>query len=101
MLRKITLFTFIFLVCQFALSDQALDTTLAYAQKGDAKAQSNLGHMYCVGKCVVQNFKQVVKWYAKAAEQGYAEPQSNRGYMLHMRSGTHMPIHNVGRNTDV
>ena len=41
------------------------------ADKGDAKAQSNLGSMYFSGLGGLQkNEKEALKWFKKAAEQG-------------------------------
>jgi S1-C subfamily serine protease len=40
------------------------------AEKGDARAQVNLGWMYAEGRGVPQSDTEAVKWYRKAAEQG-------------------------------
>ena len=40
------------------------------AEQGNAAAQSNLGMMYVQGKGVPQDFKEAIKWYRLAAEQG-------------------------------
>ena len=45
----------------------------------EAKAQNNLGFMYQYGKGVPQDDAEAVKWYRKAAEQGYADAQYNLG----------------------
>lgn len=45
------------------------------AEKGDAKAQYNLGLMYIRGDGVEQSYAEGAKWHRKAAEQGYAEAQ--------------------------
>jgi hypothetical protein len=42
----------------------------ALAEKGDAKAQYNLGLMYFHGKGVEKDWKEGIKWIRKAAEQG-------------------------------
>jgi TPR repeat protein len=44
-------------------------------------AQYNLGTMYHEGDGVKQDDKEAVKWYRKAAEQGYASAQHNLGCM--------------------
>jgi uncharacterized protein len=49
------------------------------ANKGDAKAQNNLGLTYAKGQGVPQDYNQAVSWYRKAAETGYAEAQNNLG----------------------
>ncbi len=52
------------------------------AELGDAKAQYNLGQMYRKGQGVSQDDKQAVKWYRKAAEQGFAAAQGNLGVIM-------------------
>ena len=42
------------------------------AEKGDARAQNNLGAMYARGEGVE---KEAVKWYRNAGEQGHADGQ--------------------------
>ena len=37
--------------------------------------------MYANGEGVVQDYKEAVKWYRKAAEQGIAQLHLNQGYM--------------------
>ncbi len=53
----------------------------AEAAQGNAKAQSYLGLMYYDGWGVPQDYAEAVKWWRKAAEQGYGEAQFNLGYM--------------------
>lgn len=48
------------------------------ANQGNAEAQFNLGVMHRNGDGVVQDNKEAVKWYRKAAEQGYDLAQ-NKG----------------------
>ncbi len=49
------------------------------AEQGDASAQFSLGEMYEIGsdffEGVPQDYKEAVKWYREAAEQGYASAQ--------------------------
>ena len=45
------------------------------ALAGDTNAQYNLGLMYNNGDGVPQDYKEAVKWYRLAAEQGYAKAQ--------------------------
>ena len=45
------------------------------ADQGDEYAQNSLGVMYENGEGVPQDDKQAVKWYRKAADQGYADGQ--------------------------
>ncbi|GHT42081.1 hypothetical protein FACS189443_4690 [Planctomycetales bacterium] len=51
------------------------------ADKGDAKAQCNLGVAYYQGKGVAKDYAEAVKWFRKAAEQGDAQAQYNLGVM--------------------
>ena len=45
----------------------------AAAAQGDAYAQYNLGGMYANGKGVTQDYKEAIKWYRLAADQGNAD----------------------------
>ena len=49
---------------------------------GDAEAQFLLGFMYAKGRGVLEDDKEAVKWFRKAAEQGHAEAQFNLGLTL-------------------
>ncbi|HED13069.1 MAG TPA: sel1 repeat family protein [Gammaproteobacteria bacterium] len=51
------------------------------AEKGDAKAQYNLGLVYDRGVGVKSDESKALKWYRLAAGQGYAEAQYNLGMM--------------------
>ena len=44
-------------------------------------AQTNLGLMYDEGRGILQDYKEAVKWYRLAAEQGNAMAQANLGLM--------------------
>ena len=48
-------------------------------EQGLANAQYNLGQCYYYGTGVLQDYKQAVYWYTKAAEQGYARAQYSLG----------------------
>ena len=63
------------------------------AEKGDAKAQFNLGNCYRTGEGVTKDAAEAVKWYRKAAEQDYAEAQNNLGLLLRQwrRRGEGLP----------
>ena len=57
------------------------------AERGHAKAQSNLGFMYENGYGVPQDYSTAVKWYSLVAEQGDADAQTafrlaNRAILL-------------------
>jgi len=60
-------------------SAQTREQVQQAAEKGDAKAQSNLGSMYLEGRGVAQDDAEAVKWLRKAAEQGDAKAQYNLG----------------------
>ena len=49
--------------------------------KGNARAQYNLGFMYAEGTGVPQDFDQAVSWFRKSAEQGNALGQFSLGAM--------------------
>ncbi len=61
------------------------------AKKGDALDQFNLGSMYANGVMtangVVQDSVEAVKWFRKAAEQGYAPAQQILGLFYHKGVG--------------
>jgi len=56
-----------------------LNSCLLKAEQGDSDAQYNLGYMYYNGEGVVQDYKEAVKWYRKAAEQGDSDAQLGLG----------------------
>jgi TPR repeat protein len=57
------------------------------AEKGDAKAQNNLGVMYDYGEGVPKDHAEAMKWYRRAAEQGYARAQDRLGLMYYNGQG--------------
>src|ERR1043165_9947716 len=61
------------------------------AEKGDAKAQTELGQIYEVGQGVKQDYAEAVKWYRKAAEQDYDEAENLLGDMY--AGGLGVPNH--------
>ncbi|MCF6211378.1 MAG: sel1 repeat family protein [Gammaproteobacteria bacterium] len=62
-------------------STTPLNTHIRAAERGDAKAQYQLGEIYRKGteKGVSRSFKEAAKWYGMAAEQGNAEAQYQLG----------------------
>jgi TPR repeat protein len=52
-------------------------STLARAEKGDAKNQLILGLSYSLGKGVTQDHAEAASWSRKAAEQGYTRAQAS------------------------
>jgi len=59
----------------------------ALAGKGDARAQFVLGVMYRQGIGVLQDDKEAVNWYRKAADQGHTTAQNNLGMMFDKGDG--------------
>ena len=59
----------------------ALKEWTPLAEQGNVKAQYNLGLMYDMGKGVLQDYKEAVRWYQLAAEQGYSSAQHNLGLL--------------------
>jgi hypothetical protein len=57
------------------------------AERGDAKAQYGLGHMYYHGQGVPQDYAEAVRWYRRAADQGDAKSQYGLGYMYYNGQG--------------
>jgi TPR repeat protein len=57
------------------------------AEKGDARAQHNLGVMYDYGRGIPQDYHKAWKWYRRAAEQGLPEAQHNLGLMHYHGQG--------------
>ncbi|MBR0256343.1 MAG: sel1 repeat family protein, partial [Synergistaceae bacterium] len=55
--------------------DEAVSCFHEAAELGNAEAQYRLGKMYTVGDKVKQDWKEVAKWYRRAAEQGHIEAQ--------------------------
>ena len=65
----------------------AFEEILPIAEKGDAKAQFNIGFMYHRGKGIAQSDQAALKWYSRAAEQGNADAQNNLGHMYRLGEG--------------
>jgi TPR repeat protein len=57
------------------------------AEKGDTRAQHNLGVMYDYGRGIPQDYTKALKWYRRAAEQGFPEAQHNLGLMYYQGQG--------------
>ena len=58
-----------------------LKSLTALAEKGDARAQLEVGQTYYFGTGVEQDDEEAVKWYRKAAIQGHRVAQYNLGEM--------------------
>ena len=63
--------------------DTEFEEAKRLAEDGDAEAQNDLGVMYGNGEGVPQDYKEAVKWYRLAAEQGVAAAQYNLGGMYY------------------
>lgn len=48
------------------------------AEQGNAEAQRHLGHLYLKGLGVPQDYKEAIRWYSRAAEQGRKVGPPNR-----------------------
>lgn len=57
------------------------------AEKGDAKAQFEIGRCYSTGQCAPQNNDEAVKWCRKAADQNYSEAQNTLGRLYYKGIG--------------
>lgn len=57
------------------------------APRGDAVAQTYLGHMYTYGKGVPQNYVVAAGWYSCASERGVARAQYELGLMYDRAQG--------------
>ncbi len=84
------LFIILSLVCLSAFAEitpEQFEKTKELAEKGDPEAQCNLGEwldMAYERDHDTFNQDQAVKWYLKAAEQGYARAQANIGDRYYM-----------------
>jgi TPR repeat protein len=47
------------------------------AQKGHSEAQCIIGNIYHLGLGVDRNIEEAIKWYNKAAKQGYSIAENN------------------------
>ena len=57
-------------------AQQTLDELRALAAQGDPEVQTALGYKYWVGQDVPQDDAEAVRWYRRAAAQGYADAQT-------------------------
>ncbi|MBK9013838.1 MAG: sel1 repeat family protein [Saprospiraceae bacterium] len=55
--------------------DQSIKMLEKAANQGHAEAQANLGTIYKLGLGVRQDFAIAIKWYTKAAQQGFTPAQ--------------------------
>ncbi len=57
------------------------------AEKGDARAQYNLGLLYASGLGVTHDYQAALKWHRMAAKQGHAGAQSQLAQMYYKGQG--------------
>lgn len=50
--------------------DSCSSRVIPAAERGNARAQAQLGFMHAYGRCVVQNHGVAVHWFVRSAEQG-------------------------------
>ena len=64
---------FVSLTCFGNFTPEQIKEWRQAAEQGDAEAQNNMGFIYGTGNGVPKDYVEAVKWYRKAAEQGYAQ----------------------------
>ena len=69
---------------------QALKDWLVEAEKGDARAQHNVGVIYDSGSGVTPDPVEAGKWYERAAAQGLPEAQNNLGMLYSKGRGVEL-----------
>jgi TPR repeat protein len=57
------------------------------AGEGDAAAQYRLGRMYERGESVHRDFREAMKWYQRAADQGFPQAQNSLGWFYREGQG--------------
>lgn len=67
--------------------NQTFEKKFALAQKGDVKAQYDVGNMYLKGQGTARNAKEAFEWFSKAAEQGYSRAEYKLGYLYQTGTG--------------
>ena len=76
-MRILTIILFLVCVTAFGVTPAEFNKIRSLAEKGDSEAQCKLAEFYDWGDHVTLNEQEAVKWYMKAAEQGYARAQTN------------------------
>ncbi len=62
------------------------------AERGNVRAQAQLGWMYSTGRGVPQNYVLAAKWYRCAAEQGHGGAQFALGLLHNKGQGVHLDL---------
>jgi TPR repeat protein len=73
--------------CSILRLSEDVEKAQKAAEKGDAKAQYELGLFYATGLGVSQDDKKAAFWYLKSAEQGNDKAQNNLGYLYDKGKG--------------
>ena len=68
----------------YATAERALRKA---AERGDLRAQNNLGYLYEHGLGVAQSYAEALSWYSRAAEAGLPEAQHNLATLYHHGRG--------------
>ena len=61
------------------IADLPIGEVRALAEQGNGLAQMRLGLSYLVGLDVPEDAAEAVRWYRRAADQGYADAQKSLG----------------------
>jgi TPR repeat protein len=78
-MKKVLTLLFIPLLSVFGSLN--FEKTKEIAEKGDAKAQFDLGNMHRKGEGILKDYKQAVYWFKKSAQQGDVKAQYNLATM--------------------
>ena len=67
--------------------NQTFEKKFAMAQKGDMKAQYDVGNMCLKGQGTARNAKEAFSWFSKSAKQGYSRAEYKLGYLYQRGTG--------------
>lgn len=73
--------------------NQAAQSYLKTANKGDANAMFTLGYFYAKGLGVKQDYQQAMQWYLKTADKGNTEAMLNISNLYKSGKGVKQDIH--------
>ena len=62
------------------------------AEKGEVRAQYNLGVCYYEGRGTARDYAKAIEWYRRASAQGAEKAQRNLAYMLAKGEGTSIDL---------
>ena len=74
-----------------------LAATKAKADKGDARAQWQLGEIYSRGQAVAGSYKEAAKWYRLAAEQGNPDAEAALAELYQAGQGVSRDLQEASR----